>query len=135
MKCKIPAILFDLAIFWESEKNCPKKKKNRYNIWFKTRFSSHKMTKNVTFLKWIPRAIFDLRLILKTHKSTPPQMDPSTNCHSRPIKMTHILLIRHKSESDPILQESDLILQESESDPIMGDFGKSRKSLNPLNEM
>ena len=62
-------------------------------------------------------------------------MDPSTNCHSRPIKMTHILQIRHKSESDLILQESDLILQESESDPILGDFGKSQKSLNPLNEM
>ena len=42
--------------------------------------------------------------------------------------MTHILQIRHKSESD-------LILQESESDPILGDFGKSQKSLNPLNEM
>ena len=55
-------------------------------------------------------------------------MDASTNCHSRPIKMTHILQIRHKSESD-------LILQESESDPILGDFGKSQKSLNPLNEM
>ena len=55
-------------------------------------------------------------------------MDLSTNCHSRPTKMSHILQIRHKSESD-------LILQESESDPIFGDFGKSQKSLNPLNEM
>ena len=55
-------------------------------------------------------------------------MDSSTNRQSCRIQMARILQIRHKSDSD-------LILQESESDPILGDVGRSLNSLNPLDEM